>query len=233
MAQIFISHSKKDKEVIDFLSKAFDDTKVKPHLEELEKELPTGVTAAKIERDIQASNAVFVLLTETVEKLKHTRDWVVWECGVAKNKDIWVFEPFTSLGEISVVVPHFNHYVLFEQTEEWRKYLLAIIESYDDSHVLPTVAKTSITGSALGALIDEKNRVRGTAIGAALGGLAGLFLSNKPKRSFGIDVRCQECSSNYTIHIPYQHNRFRCAVCNAYLGIQEPQFAEDNNESLA
>lgn len=35
--------------------------------------MPTGVTAAKIRRDIEGSNAVLILLSETVERLKHTR----------------------------------------------------------------------------------------------------------------------------------------------------------------
>ena len=76
MAQIFISHSKQDKDIIHFFLEAFAGTKVKPHLEELEKELPTGVNAKKIQGDIQDSNAIFVLLSENVENLKHTRDWV-------------------------------------------------------------------------------------------------------------------------------------------------------------
>src|SRR5713226_7371025 len=110
MAQVFVSHSRRDTEIIHFFLEAFAGTKVKPHLEELEKEIPSGLTAQKIERDIQSTNAVFVLLSENVEKISHTRDWMNWECGIARNKELWVFEPFESLGKISVVVPHFNHY---------------------------------------------------------------------------------------------------------------------------
>ena len=122
MAQIFVSHSQRDKDIIRFFLEAFAGAKVKPHLEELEKEPPTGVTAAKIEQDIQSSNAVFVLLSEKVESLKHTRDWVSWECGTAKNKDIWVFEPSESLGRISVIIPRLSQYLVFERTDEWRRY---------------------------------------------------------------------------------------------------------------
>lgn len=180
---------------------------MKPHLEELEKDPPTGVTAEKIERDIQASNAVFVLLSENVESLKHTRDWVNWECGTAKNKDIWIFEPFESLGKIRVIIPRINHYVLFEKTEEWRKYLRSIIENYDDSHVVPTLSALTVGG----ALLNEKDRGEGAAAGFVLG-LVALLLFNKSKPSFGIDVRCWKCSSNYKIH---RYGNFRCAVCNA------------------
>jgi len=215
MTHIFISHSKKDKDIIDFFLESFAGTNVKPHLEEFEKDVPSGITAEKIRNDIQASNAVFILLSENVEKLKHTRDWVVWECGVAMNKEIWVLEPSFSLGMIDVIVPHFNHYALYEMTEEWRKYIRAIIESHDDSHILPTLALTT----AGGALINEEDRGRGAAIGLTLG-LAGLLLYNTGKPSYGIDVRCWKCSSNYRVH---QYGNFRCAVCNADSTLGRPQ----------
>ncbi len=217
MAHIFLSHSQRDKDIIHFFLEAFAGTEVKAHLEELEKEPPTGVTAKKIEQDIQMSNAVFVLLSENVENLEHTRDWVNWECGTAKNKDIWVFEPFESLGKIRVVVPRFNHYVLFERTDEWRKYLRSIIESYDDSHVVPTLSAST----AGGALLNEKDRGVGAGVGFAVG-LVGLLLHSMSKPSFGIDVRCWKCSSNYKVH---QYGNFRCAVCNADSVLYQPQMA--------
>ena len=223
MAQIFISHSKKDKEVIHFFLEAFAGTKVKPHLEELEKEIPTGVNAQKIEKDIQTSNAVFVLLTENVENIKHTRDWITWECGTALNKPIWIFEPYESLGKISVVVPRFNHYALFQLTEEWRKYLRVIIESYDDSYILPTLSTT--TGG--GALLNEKDRLAGATNGFTFG-LGLLLLKHITKPSFGINVRCGKCNSNYKIH---QYGYFRCAICNAQLFLPQPQEIPNTNPS--
>jgi len=219
MAQIFISHSQQDKEIIHFFLEAFAGTKVKPHLEELEKEPPAGVTAEKIDHDIQISNAVFVLLSVNVEHLKHTRDWMVWECGTAKNKDIWVFEPFESLGKIRVVVPRLNHYVLFERSEEWRKYLFSIIESYDDSHVIRTLSAST----AGGALLNKKDRGSGAAIGMGVG-LGVLLLRSILKPSFGIGVRCWQCSSNYKVH---SYGNFRCPVCNADSLIQQSQIARD------
>ncbi|MBI5894114.1 MAG: hypothetical protein HZB79_10830 [Deltaproteobacteria bacterium] len=224
MAQIFISHSKQDKDIIHFFLEAFAGTKVKPHLEELENEPPTGITANKIENDIQTSNAVFVLLSENVEHLKHTRDWIVWECGIGKNKDIWIFEPSEQLGKIRVVVPHFNHYVLFERTEDWRKYLRSLIASYDDSHVLPTLSAST----AGGALLNEKDRGSGAAIGFAVG-LVGLLLHNMSKPSFGIDVRCWKCSSNYKIH---NYGKFRCGVCNDISFLQPSQILDYNNSVI-
>ncbi len=217
MAKIFVSHSQRDKDIIHFFLEAFAGTTVKPHLEELEKDLPTGVTAEQIERDIQSSNAVFVLLSENVQTLEHTRDWITWECGTARNKDIWVFEPFESLGRIRVAVPRFNHYVLFERTEEWREYLRSIIESYDDSHVIPTLA----AASGGGAMLGKEDRGAGAAIGFFVG-LAGLILHSAFKPSFGINVICWKCFSNYKVH---RYGSFRCAVCNAGSVLYPPQTA--------
>jgi hypothetical protein len=219
MAQIFVSHSRRDAEIIHFFLEAFAGTKVKPHLEELEKEVPTGVTAAKIAGDIQSSNAVFVLLSETVESLPYTRDWINWECGTAANKEIWIFEPCESLGKIQIIIPRFNHYALFERTPEWRKYLLSIIDSYDDSHVIPTLSAT--TGG--GALLNEKDRGAGAAAGF-FAGLGALLLHRISKPSLGVPVRCWHCSSNYRVH---RYGHFRCAVCNADSILHEPSLASD------
>jgi hypothetical protein len=218
MAQIFVSHSQKDKDLRHFFLDAFAGTKVKPHFEELENQPPSGVTADKIHADIQASNAVFVLLSENVETLKHTRDWVNWECGTAVNKPIWVFEPITSRGKISVVVPRFNHYALFDTGEEWRVYLRGLIESYDDSHVVPTLS--AATGA--GALLTNKDQGTGAVVGFAVGlGLLALRDFNRP--SPGVAVRCWKCSSNYRIH---RYGEFRCAACNAMSVLTQPKTVE-------
>ncbi len=67
MAQIFISHSGKDKNLRDFFSNIFAGTKVKAIFEEFEK-IPTGrVTSEKIIRDIEGSKAMFVILSQSVQ----------------------------------------------------------------------------------------------------------------------------------------------------------------------
>jgi hypothetical protein len=84
----YLSHTvNRDKQIIHFFLEAFARTKVKPHLEEFEQQPPSGPTAEKIARDIQSSNALFVVLTETVESLPRTRDWITWECGTATRRD--------------------------------------------------------------------------------------------------------------------------------------------------
>lgn len=216
MAEIFVSHSGKDKDLRDFFSNAFAGTKVRAIFEEFDKINRGTVSTAQISRDIENSKAVFVILSQNVQGIPHTRDWVVWETGVAKNKDIWIFEPFSQFGLISVVTPLLRHYVIFDIVDSWLGYIRGIIESYDDSHVLPTLLLTG----GLGALLVSEHDKAG---GAALGALAGLVLSDKSKdRATGTGVTCYNCSSFYNIHIPLGTDKFRCPVCNSFLQLIPP-----------
>ena len=95
MAQIFISHSQKDEEILRLFKDAFVGTNVKAIFESLEKIIKGKIPRDQIGRDIENSRAIFVILSQNVEKIPHTRDWVVCETGFAKNKDIWVFEPYS------------------------------------------------------------------------------------------------------------------------------------------
>jgi hypothetical protein len=210
MAQIFISHSKKDKDFRGFFSNAFSGTKVKAIFEEFEKIFKGEITSEQIKNDIEKSKAVFVILSQNVQNIHHTRDWINWETGVGINKDIWVFEPYSQFRKISVVTPCLRHYIIFDTSDSCLGYMRKIIESYDDSHVLPTI----LVAGGIGGLLGKKE-------GAALGALAGLVISDKSKdRPAGTGVICSECSSSYNIHIPQGMNMFRCPVCNTYLKIK-------------
>ena len=88
MAQIFVSHSQRDEDLKNFFSNAFAPTNVRAIYEEFEKIIRGGVTSEQIARDIENSRAVFVILSQNVQNIPHTRDWVVWEAGVGKNRFI-------------------------------------------------------------------------------------------------------------------------------------------------
>jgi hypothetical protein len=221
MAQIFVSHSAKDKYIVDFFSNAFAGTKVKAVFEEFEKILTGKITPSKVITDIESSNAIFVILSQNVQNIPHTRDWVVWETGTAKNKDIWLFEPYLQFGRISVVIPYLRHHVIFSINNPWLGYIRRIIESYDDSHTLPTVLITSLMSAGIGAALAEKNKTGGAVLGGIGGTIAGLAMSDKSKeRPVGLNVVCANCHSSYNIHIPDGLNRLRCPICNTLLEIK-------------
>ena len=147
MAQIFVSHSSKDKDLVEFLSKAFASTQVKGIFEEFESICSGPADAQRIAGNIRQSAAVFVLMGPHLEKREHTRDWVAWESGLAAaaaletNKDVWVLDPIIEDWSSSMVVPHLRHYVRFlPHDDHWQVYLSQVIASYDDSHILTAVA---------------------------------------------------------------------------------------------
>lgn len=210
MAQIFISHSAKDKEAVDYLSKIFAGTNVRAVFEEYEKLSGVLINTHQIQAHINNSNCVFILLDENVEKLNYTRDWVVWESGFASqmNRDIWLFEKQKDVDKISIVIPSVHHYVSYNLDTNWFPYIKDIIQSYDDSNVITTALASSAIG---GAITDKKNKVAGFVMGA----LTGLVLSNnyKNKRPIGLSIRCCYCDSIYNVHVP-PNFLFRCPVCN-------------------
>lgn len=118
---------------------------------------------------------MFVLLGKNVEELKHTRDWVGWECGVAAtaletNKDVWVLESISEMESLSMVIPHLRHYVCFDHTKEfWQGYLTQIILSYDDSHLLKAITAGAATG---GVLAKGEGALWGAGVGLALAAMA-------------------------------------------------------------
>jgi hypothetical protein len=212
MAQIFVSHSRQDRQLVDYFSRVAAGTNVRLVFEELEKMVSGEVSAAKIRADIEASNAVFVLITKQLHAIPHTRDWVLWESGVATNRDIWVFEPIAELGRVTVITPFLKNYVLFEPSDSWFPYVRQIVDSYDDSHVLAT----TLAGGGLGAAIGrEKGAMIGAGIALLLAGLA------KP-RPQGIPIACANCASSYSVHVPVNQVMLRCPVCNTLLQLALP-----------
>jgi hypothetical protein len=213
VAQILVSHSSKDKELVALLSRAFAATRVKGVFEEFEAILKGPANAQRIAQDVRESNAVFVLLGKNVEDLKHTRDWVGYESGVSAaaafqaNKDVWVMESIADLEKLSVVIPHLRHYISFDPSNNWwQGYLTQIISSYDNSHVLKAVTAGAATGGVLGE-----------GVGALWGAGVGLFLAARaaPTKPIGIPINCPQCASSYSVHLAQP--RMRCPVCNTCL----------------
>lgn len=217
MAQIFISHSAKDRRIIEFINRAFASTKVEAKYEEIEAILEGRRTAQQISADIGRSNAVFILLSENVEQLRHTQNWVTWESGVSShaNKDIWVFEAFEDGAKLSVLIPHLHHHLSFEYSDQWLVYIRAVISSYDDSHVLPAISAGFATG------IATENPVAGIVAG---GIVALLLAGNKQGPPAGLmAVLCPNCKSAYRVHRLPAWKVMRCPVCNVQLQLQYPQ----------
>lgn len=222
MAQIFVSHSAKNRRTVDFFSNAFASTKVRAVFEEFDAIGEGRRSAAQIQADIAHSNATFTVLGPEAEALRHTRDRIAWENGVSvgdgltpgvANKDVWVFELWSDTARLSIVIPRLRHYVRFDINDDWLKYVRTIINSYDNSHVLPAIA----AGAGAGALAGPE--------GAIIGGLGAFLLAVKATsdRPSGFPFVCPSCHSSYNLHLP--NGFMRCPVCNCRFQVMQPQLA--------
>ncbi len=205
MAQIFVSHSRRDDDGVNLVSKAAAGTSVKLYLAEFEDRIGVDVSAEELEREIDNSKAAFIALCEHVESIPHTRDWVLWEAGCAKGKDIWVFER-AGVRPSWVVIPKFNHYVLYYDTVEWIRYVRRIIDSYKWMETVPALASGATIGLAWGPV--------GSAIGTAAGLVASIPSWSRPA---GSRYKCPECGRGASIHFAQGTSHSRCPACNAVI----------------
>lgn len=107
MANIFLAHSRHDEEIKNLFLRAMAGADVHPLLKEYEDVAPLGSQpglirrniALQIDEDILMSRAVFVILSETVQQLPNTAQWIVYEAAQAKakQKPVWIFEPLPRL----------------------------------------------------------------------------------------------------------------------------------------
>jgi hypothetical protein len=216
MSQIFISHSQRDEQAKNFFYRAFSGTAVRPIWMEYEG-APTKTIDEEIERKIQASNAVFFLLSETVENILFTRDWMLWENGKVADKDIWLFEPEESLGKVTVLLPRFRHVVRYQRTKSCRDYVNSIVKSFDDSSVLGWAG----AGASIGALLSTEERGGGAIVGGLFGAIAESI--GRSKAPTGTPVTCLKCAYSYGVHLPSSTREFRCARCNNRMELISPQ----------
>jgi TIR domain len=82
--QIFLSHSKDDREIVEYFANKFDDTGIKPVRMEYEKWSRKGKPNWRwIRNEILKSKALFLILTNNIVARVHTHNWVAFEIGVA------------------------------------------------------------------------------------------------------------------------------------------------------
>jgi hypothetical protein len=126
VTSVFVSHSRRDKDIVNYFSQVFARTKLEAQLMELEDIVNKyqGLEIAnKIRND---TSAVIVLLGESLLHHKrsaaafrrswvnHTRNWISFEIGVAAGcrKPVWVFEGITR--PIKFPIPFLTDYYRYK-----------------------------------------------------------------------------------------------------------------------
>ena len=204
MSQIFISHSKEDKDIRVFFGDIFGKTKVEARFVEYEKYQPPAWNY--IQQEINKSATLFVLLGRNVQQLAHTQVWIGSETGaVPPGKEVWVFEHLEQICDVPI--PNVHHYMLYNYDVAFHDYIRAVVASYDDSPTLPSM----LLGGAGGAAVAGGP---GAVIGALV--LASLTSSAR-NRPGGVVIQCPAC--HHVFHFHTRANTLPCPVCRQWMNV--------------
>jgi hypothetical protein len=115
--QIFISHSGKDREIVDAIIRSFDGTGVQPILvEDIEWSKNHEPNWLWIKNQIVRSRALFVILSKGLIAQEHTQNWVAFEIGVAAGCDPPIPVCVITGEHVRFPVPYLNHYFPYSTT---------------------------------------------------------------------------------------------------------------------
>jgi len=129
---IFVSHSKKDKEMVNSFDHIFARTTVEAVCMEFEK---MGLPEWKdIRKKIVNSLATFVFLSKNITESVYTQNWIAFEIGISCSfdKEVWVFK--RNDAEIKFPIPYVTNYLIYKDIENPYvfNYIRQIIEGYQD-----------------------------------------------------------------------------------------------------
>lgn len=219
MAEIFISHSRRDPEERDWLRSLFGDT----HVRAICKEFGAYMVppAADIAADIQRSKAVFLLLTPGILSSDFTRNWVSFEAASALyyGRPLWIFEQIETPTEFPIpgIHPNLARYLPYSRTwPDLDDYIRQVICGYEDPDWLGTLqyaAGGAGGGALLGSSRDISSPGRGALIGSLLGGGLKLIssLPQPPKGIILITCPYPLCGVQFELHAPV--SPFPCPTC--------------------
>ena len=97
MVTIFISHSKKDEDLVLGIKKILENIGHTPIIEEfISKEKQQEIPYEEIRSNVNKSSFVLLFLTDSVIETEYTKSWIIYEVGVASNASIRVFDSHMS-----------------------------------------------------------------------------------------------------------------------------------------
>ena len=129
MAQIFVSHSQRDRDIRASFDSIFARTNARSICMEFEEVYSPPWQS--IRNEIGASEAVFLLLGPNIRSSIYTQNWVAFEVGLACafGKEVWVFEQKGSY--IEFPIPYLTDYMIYYlEDRNHFDYVRRIIEGY-------------------------------------------------------------------------------------------------------
>lgn len=202
MANIFISHSRRDKELITAMAKVLRNIGHTPIIEEfMPEEEKEPVPYEEIRKNVSLSNYVFLFLTDNIVATEYTHNWVAFEVGLtaSSRKRLFVFER-TGV-PVPYPIPYLTDYMIFD--EDSTKDILDIQALAKKLSELPKAAIGAGAGALLGLPFGP--------IGFILGGLGGALLGAGAEEKI-LEVQCPHCGVSFNYYSP-QYIGFNCPAC--------------------
>ena len=207
MAIIFISHSKKDEDLVLTMRRLLENMGHTPIIEEFiptEKQKP--IPYEEIRNNVEKSEFLFLFLTDSVVATPFTQNWVSYEIGLASAnlKKLFVFERMGM--PVEFPIPYLTDYALFDpdKTED----IMALQNLTKD---LGKIGRDLLTAGG-GALIGSAFGPIGLVVGGILGYMVG------PKRPKQPIVKCSHC--NVTFNYYSTHRVFSCPSCRRDINLE-------------
>lgn len=217
MVNVFISHSKKDAELVKEIGYNFRTVDITPMFMEFTPE--SEPPYKKIEENINISDAVFLFLTQNVKSSDYTSNWISFEVGLAKrsNKSLFVIEDANN--KVPFPIPYLTDYILYEPTkiEDWEKIRMILQKLKQIVEKNKLIISLAVGGAALGGLSNEKDRIRGILTG----GFAGLVLGgiiNSLRYAIQVNsvrIKCPKCKLEFNFYSRFTN--FSCPSCRTNL----------------
>lgn len=126
--QIFIAHSKDDRELLIELRQVFSRSETKAYEASFEDQ--SKPVSKDLMDEINKSRAMFVVLGPNAQEEIHTMIWIGWEAGIATklNIPVWILEDIES--QATMPIPSFTDYLLWDSSDETQHRILRdVIES--------------------------------------------------------------------------------------------------------
>ncbi|AKA48291.1 hypothetical protein IX51_03335 [uncultured archaeon] len=201
--EIFLSHSRKDLNLVNTVKKALGLLDYHTIVyEDLPENLRPGKDLDNIRNLISQSQLVFLFLTSNVISLKHTLTWVQYEDHVASmsNKPVIVFQEQLPVSTTSFPILYFTDVISWVGPSADPMKIQEIAKSFRSSGAVVR----AVAGGAIGAIFGP--------IGALLGALVGLASTPQNPLQNIPTVKCPNCK--YTFRYWGNENTlFYCPNC--------------------
>lgn len=206
MAIIFISHSKRDEQLVQNIQIVLLNVGHTPIIEEfIPESMKELIPYEEIRKNIQQSDALFLFLTDEIVRTEYTKNWVIYEDGLASDRHIPVFVFERKGFPIHYPIPYVTDYMAFDPytVED----ILNVQKLAKDIGKIPADWITAGFGGLIGAIFGP--------LGIAVGAIGGWLLGPKGKPPIpGIRIKCphSSCRTEYSYWSP-NITSFNCPIC--------------------